>query len=155
MVFRIVLGGLFIYAGLSKVFDPGAFADAIRTYELGLPQWFVSVVAHGLPFVEILLGFYLVVGLFTRASALLTVAIMVVFILALVQGAVRGLEIDCACFGAASSAEPGSLWVDALRDVGLLLMGVQIALAPVSRVSVDALRGRAGGRLSGAPGHAE
>jgi uncharacterized membrane protein YphA (DoxX/SURF4 family) len=144
VVSRLILGGVFAYAGVTKAFNPGALAAAIRTYELGLPEWFVSVAAHALPYVEILLGIYLIAGLFTRISAWATNALMLVFILALAQGALRGLEIECGCFGASTGTAQGSLWLDALRDVGLLLLGLQIALAPVSRLSVDALLGRAG-----------
>lgn len=138
---------MFLLAGVTKALDPGGLAASIRTYELGLPEWFVSVSAFGLPYLEILLGLYLLIGLFTRVSAWTTNAIMVVFILALLQGAIRGLEIDCGCFGNAAGGETESnLWLDAARDVGLLALGLHIALAPIGRFSVDALlrRGRGG-----------
>jgi uncharacterized membrane protein YphA (DoxX/SURF4 family) len=137
---RLVLGGVFLVAGVTKALDPGGLAASIRTYELGLPEWFVSLSAFGLPYLEILLGLYLLVGLFTKVSAWTTNAIMVVFILALLQGALRGLEIDCGCFGnSADGAQQGSLWLDVLRDFGLLALGLHIALAPTGRLSVDAL----------------
>ena len=137
---RLVLGGVFLIAGITKALDPGGLAASIRTYELGLPEWFVSLSAYGLPYLEILLGLYLIVGLFTRVSAWTTNAIMVVFILALLQGALRGLEIDCGCFGnTADGEQQGSLWLDAVRDVGLLALGLHIALAPTGRFSIDAL----------------
>jgi uncharacterized membrane protein YphA (DoxX/SURF4 family) len=83
---------------------------------------------------------YLLVGLFTKVSAWTTNSIMVVFILALLQGALRGLEIDCGCFGnTADGAQQGSLWLDVVRDFGLLALGLHIALAPTGRLSVDAL----------------
>ena len=105
-----------------------------------MPEWFVSLSAFGLPYLEILLGLYLLAGLFTKVSAWTTNAIMVVFILALLQGALRGLEIDCGCFGnTADGSQQGSLWLDAARDIGLLALGLHIALAPIGRFSVDAL----------------
>src|SRR5918997_743242 len=69
LVSRIVLGGVFLYVGVSKVFDPGGLAASIRSYGLGLPEWFVTLSAYSLPLLEALLGLYLLVGLFTRASA--------------------------------------------------------------------------------------
>lgn len=134
---RIVLGGVFLVAGASKVLDPGALAASIRSYELPLPEWFVSLSAHALPLLEVLLGLYLLAGLFTRLSARATNGLMVVFILALVQGALRGLQIDCGCFG--GSAAESNLWLDAARDFGLLALGLHVALAPTGRFSVDAL----------------
>lgn len=136
-VSRVVLGGVFLYAGVAKVFDPGGLASSIRAYELSLPEWFVSLAAHSLPLLEILLGFYLVVGLFTKTAAWTANFLTILFILALLQGAVRGLEIDCGCFGS-TSGSPSSLWLDVLRDLGFLVLGLQLAFAPAGRFSVDA-----------------
>lgn len=138
LVSRLVLGGVFLIAGITKVLDPGSLAASIRTYELDLPEWFVSLSAFGLPYLEVLLGLYLIIGLFTKASAWATNAMMVVFILALLQGALRGLQIDCGCFGGATGAEEPSLWSAFARDIGLLVLGLHIALFPTSRFSVDA-----------------
>ncbi len=134
---RIVLGGVFLVAGGSKVLDPGSLAASIRTYEIGLPEWFVTLSAYALPYLEVMIGLYLLVGLFTKASAWTTTGLMAVFTLALLQGAVRGLEIDCGCFGA--SAGESNLWLSAARDVGLIVLGLHVALSPVGRFSVDAL----------------
>ena len=141
---RVVLGGVFLVAGGTKVFDPGGLAASIRTYELGLPEWFVTFSAHSLPYLEVLLGLYLIFGLFTRPSAWATNALMLVFTVALLQGAARGLQIDCGCFG--SSAEQSNLWLDALRDMGLLALGLHVALSPTGRFSVDALLRRSRAR---------
>jgi putative oxidoreductase len=143
LVSRVVLGGVFLFAGATKIPDPGALAASIRTYELGLPEWFVSLSAQALPYLEVQLGLYVLAGLFTRASAWATNALTLLFFLALLQGAARGLEIDCGCFGS-SGGETSNLWLAAARDVGLLALGLHVALAPTGRFSVDALlkRGR-------------
>ena len=144
LVSRLVLGGVFSVAGATKVLNPGELAASIRTYELGLPEWFVTLSAYALPYLEVLIGFYLLIGLFTRPSAWATNAMMAVFLVALVQGALRGLQIDCGCFGAAAGVgEPGNLWLDVARDVGLLALGLHIALSPLGRFSGDALLRRA------------
>jgi hypothetical protein len=64
---------------------------------------------------------------------------MVLFLFALPQGALRGLEIDCGCFGPSADGESSNLWLAAACDVGLLALGLHAALAPVGRFSVDAL----------------
>jgi len=142
---RVALGAVFLYAGATKVLGPGSLASSIRSYELGLPEWFVTVSARGLPPLEIMLGLYLVVGLFTRVSAWATNALMLVFTLALVQGALRGLQIDCGCFGANSpSNETPNLWLDVLRDLGLLALGLVAAFGAPGKLALDSLlhRGR-------------
>lgn len=139
LVSRLVLGGVFLYAGVPKIFDPGSLAASIRTYELGLPEWFISFSAYLLPYVEVFIGLYLIAGLFTKLSALVTTGLMFVFFAALLQGAVRGLEINCGCFAGSAGAEPSNLWLAAARDIGLITLGLHIILAPLSRFSVDAL----------------
>ncbi len=143
LVSRLVLGGVFIVAGATKIPDPGGLAASIRAYELSLPEWFVSLSAHALPYLEVMLGLYLLIGLFTKASAWATTGLTALFLLALLQGAIRGLEIDCGCFGS-STGETSNLWLAAARDVGLLVHGLHLALASAGRFSVDALlrRGR-------------
>ena len=138
---RIILGGVFSVAGATKIPNPGSLAAAIRSYELPLPEWFVSLSARALPYLEVLLGLYLLAGLFTRTSAWATNALTTLFFLALLQGAARGLEIDCGCFGS-SAGETSNLWLAAARDLGLLALGLHLALAPRGRFSVDALLGR-------------
>jgi uncharacterized membrane protein YphA (DoxX/SURF4 family) len=138
LVSRIILGGVFLIAGATKIPAPGALAAAIRSYDIPLPEWFVSLSAHALPYLEVMLGIYVLVGLFTRVSAWATNALTAIFLLALVQGALRGLEIDCGCFGS-SAGETSKLWLAAARDVGLLVLGLHVALAPPGRFGVDAL----------------
>jgi putative oxidoreductase len=135
---RIVLGGVFFVAGATKIPNPGSLAGAIRSYELPLPEWFVSLSAHALPYLEVMLGLYLLVGLFTKVSAWAANGLTILFLLALLQGALRGLEIDCGCFGS-SAGETSNLWLAAARDLGLLALGLHVALAPPGRFSVDAL----------------
>ena len=147
---RVVLGGVFVAAGAAKIPDPGGFAAAIRSYGLALPEWFVSLSAHALPYLEVLLGLYLIAGLFTRLAAWTANALMCVFILAILQAALRGLEISCGCFG--PSSEPSNLWLDLLRDLWLLALGLHAAIFPPGRFSVDALLGRAATGTSRPPG---
>jgi uncharacterized membrane protein YphA (DoxX/SURF4 family) len=102
------------------------------------PSGSATLSAYALPPFEVLLGLYLLVGLFIRASAWTTNGMMILFIVALTQGALRGLEIDCGCFGSASGVEASSLWVDLVRDLGLLALGLQLAFAPPGKFSLDA-----------------
>jgi putative oxidoreductase len=137
---RMVLGGVFLVAGATKIPNPGALAASIRSYELSLPEWFVSLSAHALPYLEVMLGLYLLIGLFTKVSAWATNGLTIIFLIALVQGALRGLEIDCGCFGSSADGGAGdNVLLAAARDVGLLALGLHIALAPSGRFGVDAL----------------
>ena len=143
LISRLLLGGVFLVAGVTKIPDPGGLAASIRSYELYLPEWLVSLLAHALPYLEVMLGLYLLAGLFQRVFAWATTGLTALFLLALLQGTLRGLEIDCGCFGS-SAGETSNLPLAAARDAGLLILGLHLALAPVGSFSVDALprRGR-------------
>src|SRR5919199_5056638 len=62
LVSRLVLGGVFLVAGATKIPDPGGLRASLRALQLPLPEWFVSLSAHALPYLEVMLGLYLVIG---------------------------------------------------------------------------------------------
>jgi len=100
---RITLGSLFVFAGVTKAYDPGAFAIEIQRYNL-IP-WIPTVLASVyLPWLEILVGLFLVVKRFEKGALLLITCLLLVFTLALASATFRGLGIDCGCFGKAFAA---------------------------------------------------
>jgi putative oxidoreductase len=100
---RIVLGGLFVFAGATKVMDPGAFAIEVQRFNL-IPWFPGALLAVYLPWLEILAGALLVVKRFERGALLLITFLLLVFTFALASASFRGLGIDCGCFGKAFAA---------------------------------------------------
>jgi uncharacterized membrane protein YphA (DoxX/SURF4 family) len=96
-VLRIVLGCVFIYASLDKINHPDLFAEAVYNYQL-LPEMAVNLVAISLPWLELLSGILLVLGLCKEGSILILSGLMVVFIGALGINLARGLDVHCGCF---------------------------------------------------------
>ena len=135
---RLLVGGVFVVAGALKIPDPAAAVRAVRAYQL-LPEGLVSVVAFGLPALEIAIGLALVVGLFVRTAAIASAVLLVVFIAAVSSAWARGLQIDCGCFGGGGQVAAGETAYPAelLRDGGLLLVAVALARWPRSRLSID------------------
>ncbi|MGD8878537.1 MAG: MauE/DoxX family redox-associated membrane protein [Syntrophobacterales bacterium] len=101
-VLRIVLGSVFIYASLDKIRHPDLFAEAVYNYQL-LPDVTVNLVAILLPWLELLSGSLLVLGLWMEGSILILSGLMVVFIGALGINLARGLDVHCGCFITQSS----------------------------------------------------
>jgi putative oxidoreductase len=100
-ILDFVLGGIFIYAGALKAFDPVQFASDIDNYKI-LP-WAVSVaLAFYLPWLEIFCALGLVFRFLYRGAVSILTASIVVFTLATIAAKVRGLDITCGCFGHAS-----------------------------------------------------
>jgi uncharacterized membrane protein YphA (DoxX/SURF4 family) len=93
---EIILGAIFVYAGLLKHLHPEEFAEAVAAYQL-LPVSLVGAVAAALPWVEIAAGLFLAVGLKRRSCLLLLGAMIGGFLLVLFITAARGLKIDCGC----------------------------------------------------------
>lgn len=129
VLFRLVLGGLFVYAGVVKVLDPLDFAQSIRNYDL-VGQSLSFVAAIVLPWVEILAGVALAAGVWKRASALIITALLVFFILLTLVTILRGLDIDCGCFGALS--RKSGLGV-ILEDALMLFMSLAVLFSPGKR----------------------
>jgi len=97
LVPRIVLGGVFIYASLDKISHPELFAEAVYNYQLS-PEVAVNIVALWLPWLELLSGGLLVLGVWVRGSSLILSGLMIVFLAALGINLGRGLDIHCGCF---------------------------------------------------------
>jgi uncharacterized membrane protein YphA (DoxX/SURF4 family) len=137
---RLVLGGVFVVAGWLKVIDPQSSVAAVRAYRL-LPASVATLLGWGLPFAEVALGLLLLAGVATRVVAAITAVLLLVFIAAVASAALRGLSIDCGCFGGGGDVAPGqtAYGIEIVRDVGLLLLAAWLMWQPGSRFSLDRL----------------
>jgi uncharacterized membrane protein YphA (DoxX/SURF4 family) len=129
LLFRVVVGGLFVYAGVLKIADPLGFVQDIENYRL-VPRAIAFLTALVLPWVETLAGAALVVGLFKRTSAGLISVMLGMFIGLVAVTMARGLDVDCGCFGALSRKAG---WTLLLEDALMLFMAVQVAFSRPSR----------------------
>lgn len=105
-LYRVIVGFVFIYAGILKISDPVGFSDAINNYDL-LPLSFVNFFAITLPWIEVVAGLFLLFGISVKENSLIISVMLVVFILAIVVSLGRGLNIECGCFGTSSGTKVG------------------------------------------------
>lgn len=136
---RLVLGITLLAAGVLKLLDLEASADAVRAYRI-LPYDLAGFVGTALPVIEVVIGLLLVMGAFTRISAILAAGLMGIFIVGIALTWARGISIDCGCFGAGGEVAPGQTQYPAeiARDLGLLLLGAWTAWKPSAPFAVDA-----------------
>ena len=113
---RIGVGLVMIAAALGKIGDPGAFASQIHHFRM-IPVAGENLLAITLPWVELLVGLAMVLGPRARSGAWLSLAMMVVFTVAVGQAMARGLDIECGCFGTADAQHVGT--VKLLENLGL------------------------------------
>ncbi len=106
LLFRVIVGFVFIYAGILKISDPAGFSDAINNYDL-LPLSFVNFFAITLPWIEVVAGLFLLFGISVKENSFIISAMLVVFLLAIVISLGRGLNIECGCFGTSSGTKVG------------------------------------------------
>lgn len=113
---------MFIWAGVLKILDPLDFAQNIANYRV-FPQAVSFFLALVLPWIELACGFFLILGIFRDAASLLLSAFIVVFLGLIVATLIRGLDIDCGCFGTISRKVDIKLL---LSDIVLLFFSLNI-----------------------------
>jgi uncharacterized membrane protein YphA (DoxX/SURF4 family) len=137
---RLGLAVVWGWAGFAKVGDPEAAAQAVRAYRL-LPEALVQPFGYGLPFLEMAVALLLVLGLGTRIVAVLSGVLLLVYIGSIASVWVRGISIDCGCFGGggAVAASKTAYLQEILRDLGFLVVAAWLVRRPRSRFSLDGL----------------
>ena len=129
LIVRFVLGGLFIYMGINKLGHPIEFLKQIHLYHMlpESPPYFLNTTAIVLPWIEVLCGVLLVVGLAVRAAALQVLVMLSVFTPAILLRALAirhetgtafmDIAFDCGCGSGVVIT-----WIKLLENSGLWLL---------------------------------
>ena len=127
---RLAVGGVFIYAGVTKALAPAEeFAYAIESYQV-LSSKLSLLAAYAVPWIELYAGLLLAAGVFTRWSALFTGAMLVFFELLLGQAWLRKLPItSCGCFGTSGSNSIGGEFLQNLLFLALAIAAFKFGRA--------------------------
>jgi len=131
LLLRVIVGGVFIWAGALKIVDPLDFAQSIKNYQV-VPHSLAFLAAVALPWVEVLCGAFLIIGVFKRSSALLLSLLLAGFIGLVALALARGIDTSCGCFGSFSRRADLSL---ILMDTVLLGFVLAVFFARPSRQS--------------------
>jgi uncharacterized membrane protein YphA (DoxX/SURF4 family) len=127
---QIALGAIFVAAALPKIADPPSFAHMIFNYRL-LPGNLVNITALVMPWLELLAGLALILGVWRGAARNLIALMLVVFIAAIAFNLARNNAIDCGCFDVSAAGKTheerlADMRLVILRDIGMLLMVGQL-----------------------------
>lgn len=138
LLVRLGLAAVWLVSGAIKVSDLNQTYIAVQAYDL-LPAGVASVVAAGLPFLELVLGVLLLAGLGTRLVAIVSGIVLLAFIGGVAQSWARGLTIDCGCFGGGGQVAAGQTQYpqEIARDIGFLLLAAWLTVRPRSLGSLD------------------
>jgi uncharacterized membrane protein YphA (DoxX/SURF4 family) len=127
---QIALGAIFFAAALPKIADPPSFAHMIYNYRI-LPGGLVNISALVMPWLELLTGLALILGVWKTAARNIIAALLVVFIIAITFNLLRDNAIDCGCFDLSAAGRTHEerlhdMRMVILRDIGMLLMVAQL-----------------------------
>jgi len=130
---QFVLAAFFVVAGIAKIADPPGFAHEIHNYKM-VPGALVNAMALILPWIEVVTGVALFLGIARRTAAKVLGILLLVFIAALGVNLARGHPVDCGCFGTSTVQKTDAerlrdMKIAIARDVGLLILAAQILWA--------------------------
>jgi putative oxidoreductase len=122
---RVIVGFVFIVAAIPKIADPNSFVRSIEAYQ-AIPLVLIIPTALVVPWLEFVIGVFLIIGLWQRGSSFLSALLFFMFTILIGVSLWRGLAIDCGCFGAGGSVIS---WKRLLEDAILFLLSIQILYA--------------------------
>ncbi len=129
---RWILGITFIYASYYKIISPADFAKIIYGYDL-FPADLINLIAIILPFIELVSGLVLIIGIYPRSAALIINGMLFVFIITLSINLLRGHEFICGCFSVRETGyiNASGQWI--VRDILYFFLGLYVLLYSRSR----------------------
>lgn len=104
---QLVIGALFVAAALAKLGDLSDFATQVNHYRIA-PVAIVNLVAVVTPWIELLVGLSLLLRVRPRAGAVVALAMLLVFTVAVAAAWARALDFRCGCFGKAGAQTIGA-----------------------------------------------
>jgi uncharacterized membrane protein YphA (DoxX/SURF4 family) len=131
---RLGAAAVWIFAGAAKIPQIQSFRVLVQRYGI-LPDALSGPFSYILPFFELAIGLYLAMGLFVRGTALVGTVLFAVFLAAQASAWIRGISLDCGCFGAIAEEAVGPLTI--LRDFGLGIPTFLMLLFPARALSLD------------------
>ncbi len=129
LVLRLLLGLVFVYAAYTKLRQPWLlFAMSIDAYQL-LPEWAVLLLGHWLPWVELAIGLLLMAGILLPYVAASAAGMLVAFFVLMARAFVKGMTINCGCFGLGEEISAQTL----ARDGLLVALAIALTILALRR----------------------
>jgi len=118
---RIYLALYFILSGLAKINNLEIFAYSIENYKL-FPIEIINILAITIPWIEIISGALLLLGIFIKENALIIASLLLVFTFAVISAVLRNLDIDCGCQGTLDGQKVGMLKI--IENISLFIVAI-------------------------------
>ncbi|MCI0512162.1 DoxX family membrane protein [candidate division KSB1 bacterium] len=128
ILFRGLVGFIFVYAGLEKIAAPAEFARVIYHYRI-LPWELVHLMAIILPWIELLTGLCLWLGLWIEGTSALMLGMLMLFSIAIGINLIRGVDLACGCHTPLGLSDKTN-FLKLIEEVLLMLMLLQVFFHP-------------------------
>lgn len=137
---RVILGGLFVFAGIMKLLNPQLFQQAIAAFKVpGLPSHLEILLTFVVPWCEIAAGSFLLLGVWTRSAALMLSTLLLGFIGLVVSVLLRpNMDVHCSCFGKFEIPCSGPVGpCHLIRNCVLLALGLVVVFFGPGPLAID------------------
>lgn len=118
LILRLIVGGILIYASVSKIVHPEEFYLSVMEYHL-VGNTLSKIIALWLPWIELLVGVGVLSGIWFLTNLRLAQLLFAGFTIILIVTLFRGIHTDCGCFGSAGGRVS---WLHVLGDVILYFL---------------------------------
>ena len=116
LICRVILGIIFIYASYDKILDPAGFSKNIHNFHV-TPIAVENLAALIIPWLELIIGVFLIIGLFLEGTTSIIIALLIFFIIILSQAIYRGIDIHCGCFKTEADAGTTDLRIELIKHI--------------------------------------
>jgi len=130
----MTLGAVFSFSAWTKIMAPQALADAIVGFEI-IPESIALKMAIMLIWLELICGTFMLFGLWARATVIVITGMLTLFQVGLISVVVRGIEVNCGCFGQFSEMQVG--WDTIIRNFVQLVFCVLLLYYGSWKYSLD------------------
>ena len=133
-IIRVIVGFVFLYASIHKIADPESFAKSIENYKV-LPIFCINVVAIIIPWIELVIGLFLIFGVFIQSSSFIATFLMAFFSILVLVTIIRGIDITCGCFSSSTSTPIG--WQKFIENTILFVLSLLVYYSKSEYLSVE------------------
>ena len=129
LIFRVILGIIFIYASYDKILDPSGFSRNIHNFHV-TPIAVENLAALIIPWLELIIGIFLIFGLFLEGATSITIGLYIFFIIILSQAVFRGIDVHCGCFKTEADAGITDLRMELIKRIAedFVLLGMAFVI---------------------------
>jgi uncharacterized membrane protein YphA (DoxX/SURF4 family) len=129
LLLRVILGGIFLYAGIVKAGDGQAFTIALMPFTI-IPSGWTGILAYSLAWTEIVAGILILSPRIYPIGVAMIVGLSLVFISVITWALASGIIVSCGCFGGDEAPSAGKMIFAILRDGFILSSALAILFLP-------------------------